>query len=412
MELNLSLRSLEAAGRPSGTGRSSLPAARENENPRADREGPLHEDPHAERRETTQRETESSDAHARRAAPRKRSDSVRAEQDPSASGGDPSVSEQPVGEHEGGPRLAFEGELRARTLERASARPTPARSVTASAGAAQVEATAEGVELPAPSVTAEIAEAQVLAAGTTIDVEQRADPVEALMLLQHTAAEDLADAPVLGEEDLALEASTPVVEEGSVEGTPIRIEPASSAPAQTVQAARTTAPETAAQGSVREIELLDASSAAAEAAPEPRATPRPDETRASEILRQVRVAISPRFEQAVIQLHPAELGRISIQLRVEKDGLVAQVRAEKREALEALEKHIPELRAALARQGIQAGEFDLALGFHDERKSGDARGGRPHRTRERDSHAGLEEALTNTRALRRILTEGAIDTYA
>ncbi len=97
------------------------------------------------------------------------------------------------------------------------------------------------------------------------------------------------------------------------------------------------------------------------------AAPRAHDTdRAAEILKQIRLRFSPELRQATIHLAPPELGRVSIHLTLEDRRLTASVRSERRETLEVLGRHLPELRAALASHGIEAEHFELALGFQDD----------------------------------------------
>lgn len=94
------------------------------------------------------------------------------------------------------------------------------------------------------------------------------------------------------------------------------------------------------------------------------ATPRPptaDAPLAADVLRQVRVAVDARRRSAVIRLEPRELGRLSIRLEVEDGHVRAVVRADSARTLELLERHLPELRASLGQQGLEADELDLAL---------------------------------------------------
>ncbi|MBK7878705.1 MAG: flagellar hook-length control protein FliK [Planctomycetes bacterium] len=130
------------------------------------------------------------------------------------------------------------------------------------------------------------------------------------------------------------------------------------------------------------------------------------------MLRQVRLELVPQLKEAVIQLHPAELGRISIRLTIEDEGLVARVRAEKREALDALERHLPELRAALSRQGVETQHVDLALGFHDERRANEGRSDRSQRGRPNRDEDSVTNAGELSPRLRRMASSGGIDTYA
>lgn len=103
---------------------------------------------------------------------------------------------------------------------------------------------------------------------------------------------------------------------------------------------------------------------AREAVPETQRFLAHDDT-VSEILKQVRLKLSPELRQATLSLAPPELGRISIRLSLEDRRLTAWVRGEKVETLDLLGRHLPELRATLAAHGIEAEHFELALGFQD-----------------------------------------------
>ena len=87
---------------------------------------------------------------------------------------------------------------------------------------------------------------------------------------------------------------------------------------------------------------------------------------AREILDQVRVRIEPGMREATIALTPAHLGKVGIKLELRDRELHAVVRAERPEALEALEKNLPELRAMLEDAGIDVGQFDFGLGFEGQ----------------------------------------------
>lgn len=131
--------------------------------------------------------------------------------------------------------------------------------------------------------------------------------------------------------------------------------------------------------------------------------------RAADILRQVRVQITPQLQEARIHLQPAELGRVSIHLSVEEGRLRTTVRAEKRETLAAIQTHLPELRAALREQGIDAQEFQLALGFeHREQDQQQARAPRRPAGSFADSAASRDHAP----ALRSALAATGVDVWA
>jgi len=147
----------------------------------------------------------------------------------------------------------------------------------------------------------------------------------------------------------------------------------------------------------------------------PPAQPQPPvvSERAGEILRQMRVQFSPELRTATIQLSPPELGRVSIRIRVEGGELHALVRAEKRETLDALQRHVPELKATLEQLGIQARQFDLQLGFEQR---GPRHGA--HEQQPKESGAGAHEQDPQVRQHQRRLARtlsaqaGGIDTYA
>lgn len=94
-----------------------------------------------------------------------------------------------------------------------------------------------------------------------------------------------------------------------------------------------------------------------------------DLERAEAVLRQVKVSLRPGIRSASIQLHPAELGRISIRLRIKEEGIQAVIRAESEGALSVLERHVPELRAMLEQQGFEGAEFDLGLASESDKDS-------------------------------------------
>lgn len=138
-----------------------------------------------------------------------------------------------------------------------------------------------------------------------------------------------------------------------------------------------------------------------------------DTERASEILRQFRVHLSPELRQATIQLSPVELGRISIHLSMKEGRVTATLRAERKETLQVLEKHIPELKASLAQHGIEAGEFDLAMGFEDHGRRSErgpsSRSSAPDPLRVESLETKIERSRLSSAVAS---TAGGIDTYA
>jgi hypothetical protein len=145
----------------------------------------------------------------------------------------------------------------------------------------------------------------------------------------------------------------------------------------------------------------------------PAPAPPPADTRAADILRQVRLHLVPENRVATIQLEPASLGRIAIRLALRKGQVDAQLRVEHRATLDMLMRHVPELRTALERQGMQSGSFDLQLGFGDRGARHEERSEpRPHTT----PHT-TPQLLPATPAMRAALARalgsaGGVDTYA
>jgi hypothetical protein len=106
--------------------------------------------------------------------------------------------------------------------------------------------------------------------------------------------------------------------------------------------------------------------------------------RASEILRQIQAHVAPGMRRIALELAPAELGRLSIQLALRTGRLAAIVRAESAETLELLQRHEDELQRVLARRGLDVASLRFELGFGPRADARGRRAGaraRPPRTR-------------------------------
>jgi hypothetical protein len=148
-------------------------------------------------------------------------------------------------------------------------------------------------------------------------------------------------------------------------------------------------------------------------APERPSLPLPREERAADILQQLRINLNASTRSAVIQLSPPELGLVTIQIKMEEDKLRTLVRAERPETLDALARHLPELRNTLQQQGLQTNDIQLELGLGNRDRAREEAFAQASRRRPRgESLTGItagEEAL-----LTRILapqTDG-VDLYA
>lgn len=133
---------------------------------------------------------------------------------------------------------------------------------------------------------------------------------------------------------------------------------------------------------------------------------------AAEVLRQIRLAISPTAQRVVVDLHPDELGRLTIRMAMHDGRVSALVRAESPQTLELLERYLPELRAVLAERGLEAGNLELELGFGAEARGEERRSGAA------PAFSGTARALQispdepASTAPVRTSVDGSVDTYA
>jgi flagellar hook-length control protein FliK len=142
----------------------------------------------------------------------------------------------------------------------------------------------------------------------------------------------------------------------------------------------------------------------------PQPAPAAQHEQAADILRQVRLQLSPHLRQATIQLEPASLGRLDIRLEVRRGRVRAELAVERPETLHVLERHAPELRASLAAAGFDQAELSLSLAQQDrgpERQPSPAGGPRAPRTT-----AGPDQPALHDAVARRLAHDGAVDTYA
>lgn len=244
-----------------------------------------------------------------------------------------------------------------------------ARKANAPTTAAGVEAAAPGTSGENPMVQDKDARGQLAASGS-LEAESGAVPSTPVR------------APRAASESTAREAKAEI-SPGAVEVSPeaskgdgARVAPAptgveASAP---TSAASTTVSPTAPTTST-ERSSVQGSSAAAPAT----ATSGPVSAEdASSVLQQIRVHLTRGSSRATLNLHPSELGRVSIQLSMNGSKLAAVVVAETPEAVAMLDHQLPELRSTLAQNGIEAESLEVQLGFQNE-------GGDAERSHSRDA---------------------------
>jgi flagellar hook-length control protein FliK len=76
-----------------------------------------------------------------------------------------------------------------------------------------------------------------------------------------------------------------------------------------------------------------------------------------------RFNVNPRLQTSklTMQLHPAELGALKIDLLVKDDSIKANIVAQSQQVLETLEKHMPRLRTVLQEQGFTVDSFEISM---------------------------------------------------
>lgn len=73
----------------------------------------------------------------------------------------------------------------------------------------------------------------------------------------------------------------------------------------------------------------------------------------------VKIMISSRTNEMVMQLAPEHLGKLEIRLKKEGDRLLGRFRVDSREAKEAIDAQLPQLRESLAERGIHLAELTV-----------------------------------------------------
>lgn len=414
MEKLTLLRSLEARGRPLGTERSTLPSRGTRPEGRNGFARDVDEARRAERSEARRNE-------------RKRDTE------------EPSEDRTSIEEEHGPEEVEPEQVLGDQVL------PTDeAASLALEHGTATPEVAAEAPALRAAAPASEAAQtglaaqASAQAGGTALEaVKLAAAPARPTSLTgpSHRITADLA--ANLTPEEAALQAALTDTGDGEAEGAGPELRLAEGA---TADSARTpqradvvdllqrvgserTAPQPAAptttDGLATGIEAAPRRDVAApvqvKAPPASAPTPQAAVDRAADVLRQFRMHLTPSMRQATIHLQPATMGRISIRISMKDGKARTEMRVETDQTLEALQRHVPELKAAFEGHGIETGEFEVALGFGGEESNGSAWSGE-------QSGAGGKAAASNTASddtqlasqnlHRALLDETGVDTYA
>jgi hypothetical protein len=400
---------LEAAGRPSGTGRSTS----SSESRRDERFEDALDQTQAHRAEERRRSDRSHpidrDDHARRPAARERG-AEDASEDP-----------RPVERRSSGRASDEKRPTGAANVDRTiEARSDDGAKLGAGAKSSETAAHDRKPEARAPRATATDELVAIESGGSPPKPTDLARAIDALAAksIERPAQTRTPLVPALAATPLENESELPVqatggsgIAEASTARPGANVERPAFGPDEAAAKSASDAPApdaNAAEHPRFELRELARSSDVARAqAPLERASA---QAHAPEILHQIRLNFAPGTREAVLQLEPEHLGRISIKLAVERGTLRAQVRAEKSETLAVLQHHAPELRAMLESRGITPERVDFQLGLDRGRRDRSSEGGDGRSAR----HDQLSPAAPVASRALRALAAGAwgVDTYA
>lgn len=83
-----------------------------------------------------------------------------------------------------------------------------------------------------------------------------------------------------------------------------------------------------------------------------------------QLIDQIKVNITPSVTEMEIQLHPASLGSVNIQLALKEGQLTAQLAAQNEATKEAIEGQVAQLRETLQAQGIKVEAIEVTIASH------------------------------------------------
>lgn len=132
-------------------------------------------------------------------------------------------------------------------------------------------------------------------------------------------------------------------------------------------------------------------------------------------LGQQMIKLSQHGDQRIeLRLNPAELGPLSISLKMSEHGAQAQFLSAHAQVRAAVEQAIPQLREALEEQGISLS--DTMVGEHDRGQRDEAslasNGGAAEQARQRGNEEPATEALSQAPLAHDPTLEGRVDLYA
>lgn len=114
------------------------------------------------------------------------------------------------------------------------------------------------------------------------------------------------------------------------------------------------------------------------------------------LVRSIRLSAGTRRSSATLQLHPPELGRLHVGIRMEDGRVRIEVRTETKAARDLVQQRAVLLTAALERQGLHVEHFDVSADLADGGSTESSDGGGPEvpaRNGHRAMHDGLPTPL-------------------
>ncbi len=141
----------------------------------------------------------------------------------------------------------------------------------------------------------------------------------------------------------------------------------------------------------------------------------PNHAVADQVSVQINKALNAGNDRISIQLKPAELGRIDVQMEIGQDGrLIAVVTADNKNTLDLLQKDSKELQQALQQAGLQADDESLSFNLREQddgsQMAGGSQGGGEEDAPDFGDELTLEEELAGMR--RNIITDTRVDVSA
>ena len=117
-------------------------------------------------------------------------------------------------------------------------------------------------------------------------------------------------------------------------------------------------------------------------------------------------------QSAQLRIHPAELGRIDIQVNVENDKASVVFNAQHGTVKEAIELALPRLREMLFEQGIELDNVDVNSGDINQQQAGTDQGSDEHGTSNASKSGTSTEDTAATELVGNIsIDDDAIDYY-